>query len=524
MDQSLHRSTGPTRRGFLAAGAAVIATGASTRSTSSRAAVVTQPPGPAVRKSLSDPASAPALHSYQTAIAAMLRLPPDNPLNWYRLAFTHYFDCPHQNWWFLAWHRGYLGWFEQTCRTFSGDASFALPYWDWTADVAIPDAFNADTTLNPSNSAYIADFPTLRGQFGGPLNDFYASLSPAQRAQLPMRGLTTPAAFWQRAAQAFQGGDQARQPNFDGSVQVAVSLDTIQSALGATDFASFASDPASAHSQRVGEGILETYPHDNIHGAVGGLMGAFLSPIDPLFYMHHANIDRLWDVWTRKQQASGLPTLPTDDDLATWNAEPFLFFVGPDGRPASKTTAGDYAAIGDFNYAYQPGSGEAPAVVADRDLMPKNNFNATLSRDFVDFQEPTRGDVSMPADLIRSALKPNGPQLVARVKLRLPGDHSGLRFHVLLNPPAGARNVRYGQAGYVGTITPFGHGHGPDDAGHPLTPSGFTLPLNAALRRLNAKGTLKADEPLHLAISPDTHGATLTPFRTPLASIAVRVL
>ena len=33
----------------------------------------------------------------------------------------------------------------------------------------------------------------------------------------------------------------------------------------------------------------------------------FLSPVDPIFFLHHANMDRLWDVWTRKQQALRLP-------------------------------------------------------------------------------------------------------------------------------------------------------------------------------------------------------------------------
>jgi Common central domain of tyrosinase len=53
-----------------------------------------------------------------------------DPRNWYRNAFLHVFDCPHQNWWFLAWHRAYIGWLEATIREFSGDTEFALPYWD----------------------------------------------------------------------------------------------------------------------------------------------------------------------------------------------------------------------------------------------------------------------------------------------------------------------------------------------------------------------------------------------------------
>jgi hypothetical protein len=41
-------------------------------------------------------------------------------------------------------------------------------------------------------------------------------------------------------------------------------------------------------------------------------MGDFLSPVDPVFFMHHSNIDRLWTVWTAKQVRLGLATLPDE--------------------------------------------------------------------------------------------------------------------------------------------------------------------------------------------------------------------
>src|SRR5205085_2611239 len=105
---------GMSRRGFLAAGGAA-ALAAGIKAGPARA----QGPAPAayrhVRMNLADPRAAGALQSYQNAITAMLRLPPTDPRNWYRNAFIHLLDCPHGNWWFLPWHRGYLGWFEQTC-------------------------------------------------------------------------------------------------------------------------------------------------------------------------------------------------------------------------------------------------------------------------------------------------------------------------------------------------------------------------------------------------------------------------
>jgi len=39
--------------------------------------------------------------------------------------------------------------------------------------------------------------------------------------------------------------------------------------------------------------------HGFVHEAVGGTMGGPSSPADPLFFLHHANIDRLWSIWQR---------------------------------------------------------------------------------------------------------------------------------------------------------------------------------------------------------------------------------
>ena len=45
--------------------------------------------------------------------------------------------------------------------------------------------------------------------------------------------------------------------------------------------------------------------HNDVHNYVGGTMADIsVSPADPLFWMHHANIDRLWDAWQQTHAAA----------------------------------------------------------------------------------------------------------------------------------------------------------------------------------------------------------------------------
>ena len=55
----------------------------------------------------SSPNGQKMLASYAKGVEAMLKLPADDPRNWFRNAFIHLMDCPHGNWWFYVWHRGY---------------------------------------------------------------------------------------------------------------------------------------------------------------------------------------------------------------------------------------------------------------------------------------------------------------------------------------------------------------------------------------------------------------------------------
>ncbi|MGA2257747.1 MAG: tyrosinase family protein, partial [Thermoguttaceae bacterium] len=137
----------------------------------------------------SDPSAAASLASYAKAVEAMLALPPTDPRNWHRIAFVHFLDCPHHNWWFLPWHRGYLGWLERICRQMSGDANFALPYWDWTELPQVPAEYGQGF-LNPVNFPYKA-FNDFKAAFSPAMDGFWQGLSRTQLNGLAARGYSS---------------------------------------------------------------------------------------------------------------------------------------------------------------------------------------------------------------------------------------------------------------------------------------------------------------------------------------------
>jgi tyrosinase len=56
------------------------------------------------------------------------------------------------------------------------------------------------------------------------------------------------------------------------------------------------------------ETALETLPHNPVHNLIGGSMSVVtVSPKDPIFWLHHANVDRLWAAWCAAGNGRTLP-------------------------------------------------------------------------------------------------------------------------------------------------------------------------------------------------------------------------
>src|SRR5262249_46721225 len=90
----------------------------------------------------------------------------------------------------------------------------------------------------------------------------------------------------------------------------------------------------------VGPGI-----HNTVHLWIDGSMYPGTSPNDPVFFLHHCNIDRLWAVWEQKH-AGILQYLPdnttapangltrADDNMSTYGRTALDRYFGVDIKPS----------------------------------------------------------------------------------------------------------------------------------------------------------------------------------------------
>jgi hypothetical protein len=210
-------------------------------------------------------------------------------------------DPAHHGPGFLPWHREYLRRFERALQ--SVDPTVTLPYWDWSAD------------NTSAASLWNDDF--MGGNGGG--DDQRVSTGPfafsTGRWTINVRDPGVTANFLQRAL-----GRRG-------------SLPSQQAIQKIKDVTPYDSEPwnLTASRTRSFRQALEEGPHHSAHQWVGGSMMAMSSPNDPVFWLHHCNVDRLWAEW--RLQHGSEPYLPAsgtagvvrghglDDRMPPWDWE-----------------------------------------------------------------------------------------------------------------------------------------------------------------------------------------------------------
>jgi tyrosinase len=210
---------------------------------------------------------------------------------------TFWDQCQHGTWFFAPWHRGYLVALESLLRDIivnqlNGPADWALPYWNYlnqsttNKEYTIPQAFTVATLPDgTSNPLYV---PERYGPDGN--GKVYVVVGPG-----------TPSSP--------QANDECQLDTIYSEAQ--------PSAPGSGNIYGYfygGQETGFSHSNG-GFGDLESNPHNFVHVMVGGFNGdTWTDPnasekkeglmsdpptaaLDPIFYLHHANIDRMWDAW-----------------------------------------------------------------------------------------------------------------------------------------------------------------------------------------------------------------------------------
>lgn len=516
-----------TRRSFLKTGIAAAAGAASLPMTNF---AFTPPQTPRwTRYNVMSTPGQQALQTYAKAIQIMLNQPANSPLNWFRNAFVHLLDCPHGNWWFYVWHRGYLGYFEQTIRNLTGDNSFAIPYWDWTTLPEIPQSmFNG--VLTPTDQAYAPytqNLNTFTAFIQPAMQSYWNTLNTSQRAQLNIRGYNTFQAMWNDVTGNGVPGNMAyattanarylsrTNPKLDPATTQDCSWEIIKAGLQPIDYynptisLSFTSTKTPSHMTPPGAGtqfsVIEGLPHNKVHNCIGGVgpldpgpygnMTNFLSPVDPVFYLHHSNIDRLWWMWTNKQQQQGYPILPPQPLLQTLSDELFQFYVNSGGQFVGASKAGEYLSTARFDYTYDQGAGEEVSSASQK-------RGKTLVRGTV---RGNRATLKVASSAVQEHIGAAAATLVSEVTVAHPGPTSDTReFHVLVGAPEGTTDTSPDSPFFAGTVAFFGsmaHGHGAGDVT-------FAVPLPKATQAF--KGLAATNATVDIRIVP-AQGRTQRP-------------
>ncbi|NBC31966.1 MAG: polyphenol oxidase [Alphaproteobacteria bacterium] len=415
----------------------------------------------------------PVLAAFRTFVATMKDPDRDGtPVSWVGFANVHgslsgFNLCPHGNWYFLPWHRGYVRMYEMAVRSITGYEEFAMPYWDWTAHPDFPAAFGDQTFNGQPNPLYVEGRLTATGDriptsVSGPdvMDQIYAKTNYEEFGSSRPRGQDDLDPRWITA-----GGTQ---------------------------------------------GELEFNPHNNIHCLIRGpFMCNGASPQDPIFQMHHGNIDRIWAEWIAQGR--------NNSDNSLWLDMPFTDnYIDPDGNLYTQAVR-DMLEVEPLGYTYGIGAPQAPAPIPDpaRNLYLAALYGAPTALEAVGPQRvlAVNEQVATPENPLSIRLDPNTRLLQSAVALDTaetvrtaglterrvyafirqlePADQVNTQLRVFANLPEVSGDTDISVPNYVTTIGFFGptgrHGD------HDMRPT-VAVDLTPTLRRLERESGLETDE------------------------------
>ncbi len=185
---------------------------------------------------------------------------------------------------FFPWHRQFLLEFERALQQVAPGVT--VPYWDWTVDT------------NPAGSLWAEDFLGGSGRGG----DRQVTTGPFAYGA---GNWTVTESVTTRRYLTRELGERGKLPS---PKELAWAMND-----PVYDTAPWDSTPARGFRNKVegwtGGGAGDWRNHNRVHRWVGGLMNSGASPNDPVFWLHHAFMDRLWEQW-RKRHPKSAPYAP----------------------------------------------------------------------------------------------------------------------------------------------------------------------------------------------------------------------
>jgi tyrosinase len=247
---------------------------------------------------------------------------------WHRDAFGCAISAAHMGPAFLPWHRMYLHLFQQQVSEI--DSTVTLPYWNWAIDNEVDsylwqDDFMGGNGDKDEGEAVISGpfqkgaweitifdygdhdrFPYLVRDFGA--GDLGPSLPTADDVDAALAISTYDAAPWNALAPVDQSFRNFLEGWRDCASQVCGTVDGVNpTCTGGHELHN------RVHLWVAGEFAFAHEARGHTSGTpvaaeiVLGTMAANSSPNDPVFFLHHANIDRIWNAWLRRHGPNYLP-------------------------------------------------------------------------------------------------------------------------------------------------------------------------------------------------------------------------
>lgn len=410
---------------------------------------------------------------------------PSDPRGWLRQANAHCWQCGggkngrtgeeiHNTWWFFPWHRAYIYFHERILAKLINDSDFTLPYWRWDTPLVTQqtDRFVTSTlvqqTTRKAGDRSNRQIPSIYSE----PNDSSNSLFDSNRN--------------------FFVTDQIHE-KIVGRIAMAKNLFL-------PSYQRFMGDGAGKSSSG---GAIEKSPHDPIHICVGDRdggekidMGLFSTAArDPLFFAHHANIDRLWHVWLNL-----VPGHKNPSDSA-WLNHRWVFY-DENRLPVSISVADILDIENSLHYSYEENDELAKTLFTGKEqptefTSKQVKLLGSVTANFSMKPEPASFMIPIPsmfrADIISL---PRQTYSLYIEGIDIPYDKSAM-IRVFANLPTADSDTALDFTHFLGNVTSAAKAL--SGTGHIHSPDGFSVVFDLSA---NIKELLRNDKNLTITLVP----------------------